>query len=514
MKQTGTALALGIVALLLIVVLLNWTDPGQAELRAERTQAALEQARELAPLWLAVKRALLAALAISGLSIAALLLVTAVVAALSTPNLVRITWVRSWLVKPGRYGAQYPALATPDGQGHIRIVDPVGDPMAQRVAALTTGLAPDVRLQGSAVRQVLRQDDPQHMLPDESAALEVEPAQSALRIDPVEKPHWLIVGQTGSGKSTATRYIMAQLAASYRVEFVIAEPGGIDWNMAASAVTQLGIAEAIRAVYVEFERRQQILREADVAHISRLTGGERMPYVYLVVEEMEAVLDDLKVTDRLLQQETLINLRQIARMGRKPGIGLIAVTQAARTDVFDSHVRTNLANVLLFRNGQGTAEMFRVSDHVTLPKLPTGEAYSLAHGHRLAFPLTPRPDVPLSALYREPALLPDASTSTSTSTMALEAPIPPPLPDTTGTSTAESVSFEGVTSAAQLDARQRQHIILTWHSLYQRLGRRPSLTAVEEAAVGYSGGAAYYIVDPVLADYMAELGRPAYWRRS
>jgi hypothetical protein len=88
-------------------------------------------------------------------------------------------------------------------------------------------------------------------------------------------------------------------------------------------------------------------------------------------------------------------------MGRKPGVGLIAVTQAARTDVFDSHVRTNLANVLLFRNGQGTAEMFRVGDRVNLPTIPTGEAYSLAHGHRLAFPLTDRPRVQVSRLYKE-----------------------------------------------------------------------------------------------------------------
>ena len=75
---------------------------------------------------------------------------------------------------------------------------------------------------------------------------------------------------------------------------------------------------------------QQIYLEdvpvTEIARISQLTG-DRMPYVYLVVEELEAVLDDLKITDKGVYQETLINLRQIARMGRKPGVGLIAVTQ-------------------------------------------------------------------------------------------------------------------------------------------------------------------------------------------
>ena len=403
MKQIGVALVLGLVGAIIVVILLQWFDPVQTQLRNTEAELARQQAIALAPLWLSVKRAWAVSLGVTGVSTALLAAAIALVAVGSVPAGLRSTWLRSWLIRPGRDGVMYPALAEPDGHGHIRIIPPVNEIGAQKVAALTTGLKPDVRLQGSAVRQILRQDDPQAML-EAPEQIDVEPAQQALTIDPVEKPHWLVVGQTGSGKSTATRYIMAQLASHYRVEFVICEPGGIDWNNAASAHSRDGIAEAISAVYQEFERRQTNLRDADVAHISQLTG-DRMPYVYLVVEELEAVLDDLKITNKGVYQETLINLRQIARMGRKPGIGLIAVTQAARTDVFDSHVRTNLANVLLFRNGQGTAEMFRVGDRVNLPALPTGEAYSLAHGHRLAFPLTPRPTVPLSKLYREAAPL-------------------------------------------------------------------------------------------------------------
>mgnify|MGYP000891223355 CR=1 FL=1 len=399
MKGFAGTLALGLCGALVLMLMLGWVDPGARELRDVKHELAIEQAVELAPLQLTVKRALLGSLAAVSVSAALIAMAGGLVALASVPHGIRAARLWSWLVRPTRHGAQYPALAAPDGQGHFRIIEPVNEPGSQRIAALTTGLDAGVRLQGSAVRQALRQDDPQAMLPEPEPLVEVEPAQRALAIDPEQKPHWLIVGQTGSGKSTATRYIMTELARQHRVEYIICEPGGIDWNSAASAVTQRGIAEAIAVVYREFDRRQEILRQADVAHISQL--DTRLPYLYLVVEELEAVLDDLKVMDRGLANETLINLRQIARMGRKPGVGLIAVTQAARTDVFDSHVRTNLANVLLFRNGQGTAEMFRVGQSVTLPGLPTGEAFSMAHGHRLRFPMVPRPDVPMSTLYHE-----------------------------------------------------------------------------------------------------------------
>ena len=399
MKSAGGTLALGLTAIVALLVLLSWFDPTNVHIRQREALLAIQQAEALAVIRLQVKRVLILSGAVIVGSLAGIVAAGAIIAIGNIRNAWRWGWVRSWLVEPTKHGAMYPALVEPTTTGHIRVVEPVNEMGSQRIASLTTGLEAGARLNGSAVRQILRQDDPQAMLPAPEPLVEVEPAQRALTLDPEQKPHWLIVGQTGSGKSTATRYIMTELARQHRVEYIICEPGGIDWNMAASATTQRTIAKAIQVVYEEFERRQDILRQADLSHISQLP--DKPAYLYLVVEELEAVLDDLKVTDRALQQETLINLRQIARMGRKPGVGLIAVTQAARTDVFDSHVRTNLANVLLFRNGQGTAEMFRIGQQVTLPALPTGEAFSLAHGHRLRFPMVPRPDVPLSTLYRE-----------------------------------------------------------------------------------------------------------------
>lgn len=226
-------------------------------------------------------------------------------------------------------------------------------------------------------------------------------------IDPLTRPHWLLVGQTGSGKSTAVRTITTELTRRHAVEFVICEPGGVDWNSQANAYSDQGIARAVSAVYAEFERRQALLRDADAPHISRLP--QRLPYLYLIVEEMEAVLDNLKDLNRDAALNMRVQLRNIARMGRKEGVGLIAVTQVAKADVFDTHVRSNLANVFLFRNAQTVAEMFRLGRQVDLPSLAPGVAYSLAHERLIQFAPVPRPTLPLSPIYHEDGIQPVAT---------------------------------------------------------------------------------------------------------
>lgn len=234
----------------------------------------------------------------------------------------------------------------------------------------------------------------------ERTTFNVRPAAFNLGdIDPLTRPHWLLVGQTGSGKSTAVRTIANELSRRYPTEFVICEPGGVDWNSQANAYSDHGIAQAVAAVYAEFERRQEALRHADAPHITALP--QIPPYLYLIVEEMEAVLDNLKDLDRDAAITMRVQLRNLARMGRKEGVGLIAVTQVAKADVFDTHVRSNLANVFLFRNAQGVAEMFRLGRQVDLPSLPAGVAYSMAHEQLIQFQPVPRPVLPLSPVYHE-----------------------------------------------------------------------------------------------------------------
>ena len=401
MKSLLALAALTAVIVILLLGTVAWTDPAAQEQRQVETAIAMREAAAVAPLGLIVKRIWLGTLGALGIAVG--------IAALGTS----IAWARYSNIRSAiqarivhAHHALYPVVAE-QRPGTLTLSTPVNEQKAQIVAALTNGVV--TRLPGGAVKPIVNPSQPDEALLPAGGRSEIA-ADKAVAVDMIEKPHWLIVGQTGSGKSTATRYILSEVANRYPAEFIICEPGGVDWNSQANARSEPGIAAAVAATYAELERRQDLLRRADLQHVSQLRD---LPYVVLVVEEMEAVLDNLRDLDKEEAKNTLIRLRNIARLGRKSGIALVAVTQAARTDVFDSHVRTNLANVLLFRNSQTTAEMFRLKD-VTLPSLPTGTAYSLTHGAYVKFPKVVRPVLPTSPLYREDPNVIDVTPATVT----------------------------------------------------------------------------------------------------
>ena len=86
-------------------------------------------------------------------------------------------------------------------------------------------------------------------------------------------------------------------------------------------------------------------------------------------------------------------LRSIARLGRKAGVCLVAITQAGSLDVFDGHIRKNITNTLIFRSEHTIPEMWRLKG-VKLQDLPPGAAYSVRHSAVVNFPLTARPVLP------------------------------------------------------------------------------------------------------------------------
>lgn len=207
--------------------------------------------------------------------------------------------------------------------------------------------------------------------------------------DPRITPHWLLVGSTGSGKTSATYSILKNLSRSALCEFLITEPGGVNWGRQAIATTTMEIAEVIIEARREMERRQELLRAEDVDHIERLRNP--LKYLVLLVEETDALLDDLRLFSVERKREMLISLRAIARMGRKAGVCLVAVSQSGTTDVFDPHLRKNIGNVLIFRSEHTVSDMWRLGSGVKLSGLSVGTAYSVQHGATVQFPLTERP---------------------------------------------------------------------------------------------------------------------------
>ncbi|MCB0074642.1 MAG: hypothetical protein KDE20_24420 [Caldilineaceae bacterium] len=303
-----------------------------------------------------------------------------------------LSLVNRWLRHVRARDGLFPLLQT--RQGYMNL----NEPGAQTLAAL--GGASQQRISAPTAARVIdahygkRQPQPPPAQPAISIP-EPAPAPITVRdvvasINPRVSPHWLLVGATGSGKTSASYSILQELARRASCEFMITEPGGVNWGSQAVATRTREIADAIISARDEMERRQDLLRAEDVDHIEDLDAPP--PYLILVTEEMDAVLDELKLTDLKRRTETLVALRAIARMGRKPGICLLAVSQSGTTDVFDNHVRKNMGNVLLFRSEHTVNEMWRLQG-VKLNELPAGAAYSVQHGSVVSFPLTARPQL-------------------------------------------------------------------------------------------------------------------------
>lgn len=267
------------------------------------------------------------------------------------------------------------------------------EPGAQSLAALASGRRPTAAAVGRVIDGQYRTVNyPSNDVPQIAEPAQVLTARDVVDVDPREHPHWLLVGSTGSGKTIASYAVLAELARRATCQFVITEPGGVNWGAQTTATNTADIARAILDVQAQMVERQALLRQYDVDHVQDLP--EPLPYIVLVAEETESVLDDLRLTDRSTRDATIIALRSIARMGRKCGVCLVAVTQSGTTDVFDSHVRRNLSNVLLFRSQHTTGETWRVSQSVKLAELPTGAAWSVRHSAVVSFPRMARPSLP------------------------------------------------------------------------------------------------------------------------
>lgn len=218
----------------------------------------------------------------------------------------------------------------------------------------------------------------------------LEPALNTIQPDLFSSPHTLLIGTTGSGKTSASYDILSRLAKMFHCEFLITEPGAVNWGAQAVATKTIQIADTILMVAEEMQRRQDLLGKNDVDHVSKLPTP--LPFLVLVAEEMDSVLDDLKLLDREMRSRAIVALRSIARMGRKAGVCILAVSQSGTTDVFDAHVRKNMGNVLLFRSEHTVAQAWRVGEKLT--DLKAGQAYSLKHESLVQFDNCNRPQLP------------------------------------------------------------------------------------------------------------------------
>ena len=172
-----------------------------------------------------------------------------------------------------------------------------------------------------------------------------------------ERPHLLIAGATGSGKSVALNGIITTLLMTQspaRAQFVLVDPKKVELMQYAQlphtvryASDHPAIVRALQWALDETDRRFSSMQRAG---IKEYTG----PDLYVIIDE----LADLMVS---LKKETLPLLQRLAQIGRAARVHVIACSQNIMAQTIPTVLRCNFSTILGLRTCNAQQSRFLIS---------------------------------------------------------------------------------------------------------------------------------------------------------
>jgi energy-coupling factor transporter ATP-binding protein EcfA2 len=171
---------------------------------------------------------------------------------------------------------------------------------------------------------------------------------------PETQPHVLIVGPTGSGKTTAQLGLVATLALDPSASFCFVDVKRTGWGRFRSGQRVVGVAtehiealELLEKVHEEMMRRLAILESRGVDNREELASDVHFGPLYLVVDEVISLLaedlpgEDTKDAKQRVRSSRAI-LANIARLGRQSAVHLILGCQRPDAIFFGAEFRDNV----------------------------------------------------------------------------------------------------------------------------------------------------------------------------
>jgi hypothetical protein len=197
--------------------------------------------------------------------------------------------------------------------------------------------------------------------------------------DPRLDPHLLVVGGTGSGKSSLLQALLFGFLRA-RAEVYLIDPvkGAADYRFAERHLRGMATdaetgAAVMRSVYAEVEQRKKANAAAGVGSFRELPDPP--PMMVVLIDEFSALIGkspapkrsgnpelDLEIErieeDHRARLEIGIYAGKIAREARSAGVAIILATQRLSAKMLDdlpssSDLRTNLSRILLGRASWG-----------------------------------------------------------------------------------------------------------------------------------------------------------------
>lgn len=173
-----------------------------------------------------------------------------------------------------------------------------------------------------------------------------------------DAPNLICAGHPGAGKSNFLHTLVVSLLLARKVHLCIIDLKRLEFSYLkekALLVTELDKArELLTAINKQMDKRLELLDNAGVVKVQDYKG--EMPFIVLVVDELAEMQDE--------QCQTLLN--RILRLGRAPGVCVVAATQRPSSSMFakfgDSkamfaasccfHVRDEVNSRMVLDNGR------------------------------------------------------------------------------------------------------------------------------------------------------------------
>ena len=172
-----------------------------------------------------------------------------------------------------------------------------------------------------------------------------------------DRPHLLIAGATGSGKSVALNGIIHSLLMTqspFRAQFVLIDPKKVELSQYADLPHTARYAsdhsDIVRALQWSLDETDRRFSEMQRFHVKEYEG----PHLYVVIDE----LADLMVS---IKKETLPLLQRLAQIGRAARVHVIACTQNVMAVTIPTVLKCNFSTILGLRTCNAQQSRFLIS---------------------------------------------------------------------------------------------------------------------------------------------------------
>ena len=173
-----------------------------------------------------------------------------------------------------------------------------------------------------------------------------------------DRPHLLVAGATGSGKSVALNGIIESLLMTespFHVQFVLIDPKKVELSQYEHLPHTARYAsehpDIVRALQWSVEETERRFSEMQNRSIKEYDG----PHLYVVIDE----LADLMVS---IKKETLPLLQRLAQIGRAARVHCICCTQNVLAITIPTVLKCNFSTILGLRTANKQQSRFLIAE--------------------------------------------------------------------------------------------------------------------------------------------------------